>query len=238
MAVYRAAAPEVHHKADASPVTEADRAAHRVLTARLQTLPPGCPVVSEEDEGSHASRRSQGRFWLVDPLDGTREFLDRNGEFTVNIALIVDGRSILGVVYAPALDALYWGGHGMGAYRRVGKCGVPIRVASDDGHAPCRVVASRHHLDADTQSFIDRLGKTSLVQAGSSLKFCCIAEGAADIYPRLAPTCEWDTAAAQAVLEGAGGVVLDRQGLPLRYGKTEVLNPPFVAARDRALIPA
>lgn len=282
MAVYAAGASAVAHKADQSPVTAADHAAHRVLAAQLQPLLPNCPVVSEEDSASHAQRQSTGRFWLIDPLDGTKEFIARNGEFTVNIALIEDGRSVLGVVFAPASGELYWGGHGLGAFCQRGEETIAIATASVSSSATstasstessttsasatssapsfsiasstttpsetasvsfqsaevCRVVVSRSHLDAETQAFIDRLAPVRLVQAGSSLKFCRVAEGAADIYPRMGPTCEWDTAAAQAVLEGAGGVVLDLHGAPLRYGKPELLNPFFIAARDAALIPA
>jgi len=238
MSVYNSGQAHVQRKSDLSPVTEADLTAHRVLNKQLQTLLPGCHVVSEEDDHSQTYRAGEGRFWLIDPLDGTQEFIARNGEFTVNIALVAEGRSIIGVVYAPVTDSLYWGGSGLGAYRRTGGVSTALRVEPGQRNVACRVVASRSHLDAATRSFIDRLGKVTLVQAGSSLKFCRLAEGEADIYPRLAPTCEWDTAAAQAVLEGAGGVVLDRQGHPLRYGKPEILNPPFVAARDRALIPA
>lgn len=238
MAVYSAGETQVLLKEDASPVTAADWAAHCVLTSQLAPLLPDCPVVSEEDVGSQSSRQNEGRFWLIDPLDGTKEFIARNGEFTVNIALIEDGRSVLGVVYAPSIDTLYWGGSGMGAFRQVGGDIVAIRVSDSETSARCRVVASKSHLNEATQSFIDRLGEASLIQAGSSLKFCRVAEGAADIYPRLAPTCEWDTAAAQAVLEGAGGAVLDLQGQCLKYGKSDVLNPSFIATRDVALIPA
>lgn len=237
MAVYAAGSASVGRKDDDSPVTQADLAAHRILAARLTTLLPDCPVVSEEDAGSHIYRR-EGRFWLIDPLDGTKEFIARNGEFTVNIALIEDGRSVLGVVYAPALDAMYWGGAQSGAFRCIAGDTTAIRVCADRVDRSCRVVASKSHFNEATQSFMDRLGAVSLVQAGSSLKFCRVAEGAADIYPRLSPTCEWDTAAAQAVLEGAGGAVLDLQGQPLQYGKADVLNPWFVATRDTALIPA
>ena len=222
-------------KDDHSPVTAADLAAHGVLVAALARLLPDCPVVSEEDSDSQRYRQATGRFWLIDPLDGTKEFLARNGEFTVNIALIEQGRSALGVVYAPAIGGLYWGGPGLGAWREQGEAAQVIRVASD---SHCRVVASKSHLNAETQAFIDRLGEVELVQAGSSLKLCRVAEGAADIYPRLAPTCEWDTAAAQAVLEGAEGVVLDELGQPLRYGKPNVLNPSFIAARCASLLPA
>ncbi len=236
MSIHDGGSVNVREKDDVSPVTEADLAAHRVLSFHLKSLLPDCPVVSEEDLASQIHRKSQGRFWLIDPLDGTKEFIARNGEFTVNIALIEDGRSILGVVYAPAIDALYWGGRGLGAFRCV--CGdtVSLNVAVAGGGGFCRVVASKSHLNEETQTFIDRLGVVSLVQAGSSLKFCRVAEGGADVYPRLAPTCEWDTAAAQAVLEGAGGVVQDLRGQSLRYGKLDVLNPFFVAARSAVLV--
>ena len=238
MAVYSTGKADVQQKADLSPVTAADLAAHHVLVQQLGPLIAGCPIVSEEDDASQQYRCSQGRIWLIDPLDGTKEFIARNGEFTVNIALIEEGRSVLGVVYAPAINTLYWGGPDLGAFRSMDAETVAIHVAGNANDGNCRVVASKSHLNAETQAFIDRLGKLSLVQAGSSLKFCRVAEGAADIYPRLAPTCEWDTAAAQAVLEGAGGVVLDLSGKPLRYGKPNVLNPSFIATRDATLIPA
>ena len=235
MAIYASGSTEIQHKEDASPVTKADLSAHRILAAQLAPLLPDCPVVSEEDAGSQVFRQHNGRFWLIDPLDGTKEFIARNGEFTVNIALIVDGQSVLGVVYAPAMDAMYWGGLGLGAFRCVANEKVAIKVSASEASS-CRVVASKNHLNDATQSFIERLGAVSLIQAGSSLKFCRVAEGAADIYPRLAPTCEWDTAAAQAVLEGAGGAVLDLDGQPLLYGKPNVLNASFIATRDRTLI--
>ncbi len=238
MAIYEAGVSEVRQKADTSPVTAADLAAHRLLSAGLESLLPGCPVVSEEDEGSLAYRLCKGRFWLIDPLDGTKEFIARTGEFTVNIALIEEGRSILGVVYAPAIDALYWGGADIGAFRRIGAKTAAISVGRAEWAGVCRVVASKSHLNAETTTFIDRLGPVSLVQAGSSLKFCRVAEGEADVYPRLAPTCEWDTAAAQAILEGAGGAVLDMEGRRLGYGKSDVLNPSFIATRHADLVPA
>lgn len=238
MAIYSSGHSGVREKADQSPVTEADLAAHAVLAKALGSLLPTYPVVSEEDENSLVHRHGAGSFWLIDPLDGTKEFIARNGEFTVNIALIEHGRSVLGVVYAPAIDCMYWGGAGLGAFRMTATETQSIKVSADDASGDCRVVASKSHLNAETQTFIDRLGSVSLVQAGSSLKFCRVAEGMADIYPRLAPTCEWDTAAAQAVLEGAGGVVLDQDGNPLCYGKPEVLNPSFIATRSTALIPA
>lgn len=229
-----AASALVRHKEDESPLTLADLAAHNVIHAGLSRLTPGIPVVSEEDAGSLAHRRPEGEFWLVDPLDGTKEFLARNGEFTVNIALVRDGEPVWGVVYAPALDQMFWGGRGVGAFRAGPGAVQPIRVR--DAVPPggrYRVVASKSHLNEDTSRFIAGLGDADLVQAGSSLKFCRIAEGAADIYPRLAPTCEWDTAAAQAVVEGAGGHVHDIAGVRLRYGKPDVLNPHFIACAVR-----
>lgn len=237
MEVYRIGEVDFQQKADQSPVTQADLAAHGVLVQQLGSLMSDCPVVSEEDEASQQYRRDENCFWLIDPLDGTREFIARNGEFTVNIALIEQGQSILGVVYAPATDCMYWGGPNLGAFRKKGSNAQVIQVNSASTNNICRVVASKSHLNAETQAFIGRLGMVELLRAGSSLKFCRVAEGMADIYPRLAPTCEWDTAAAQAVLEGAGGVVVDLNGHPLRYGRPEILNPFFIAARDITLIP-
>ena len=237
MAIYGEMAVTTQQKADQSPVTNADLAAHHILVEGLRALWPDCPVVSDEDASSWGYRQSSGRFWLIDPLDGTREFLAKNGEFTVNIALMDQGRSVLGVVYAPAIERMYWGGAGLGAFcRKSSASWQPVCVSPKGQH--CRVVASRNSMNAETLAFIKRLGQTTLVQAGSSLKFCCIAEGTAEIYPRLAPTCEWDTAAAQAVLEGAGGAVVDaNEWQPLRYGKPETLNPFFVATCDMELIP-
>lgn len=236
MQVYQQSDMAVQSKADESPVTAADLAAHAVLSGALKTLLPTCPVVSEEDEASLKHHIAKGRFWLIDPLDGTKEFIARNGEFTVNIALIENGYPVLGVVYAPAIDAMYWGGCGLGAFRQTSSQAIEkINVAAGSGS--CRVVASKSHLNEATMAFIYKLGEHELVQAGSSLKLCRVAEGNADIYPRLAPTCEWDTAAAQAVVEGAGGVVLDTDLVPLRYGKPDVLNPSFIVARNIGLIP-
>lgn len=237
MQIYAQAEIAVTDKADHSPLTQADLLAHQCIAAGLAALTPQIPVVSEEDAASLAHRSPVGRHWLIDPLDGTKEFLARTDEFTVNIALVQDSVAVLGVVYAPATGVLYWGGPALGAFRSShGGPDEAIRVAPQPspGQA-CRVVASKSHLNEETSAFIDRLGQALLIQAGSSLKFCRVAEGAADVYPRLAPTCEWDTAAAQAVVEGAGGVVLNLAGLPLRYGKPEVLNTSFVAASSAKL---
>ena len=240
--VYEAAAQCVstlglEHKPDQSPLTRADLAAHHLIAQRLAALTPDVPVVSEEDASSLMHRKSVGDFWLVDPLDGTREFLARNGEFTVNIAFVRAGHVAWGVVFAPVLGQLYWGGAGIGAWRRdaLGTCAIQVATRSPDAAQPWRVLASKSHMTPETAAFIARLGPHGLLQVGSSLKFCRIAEGQADLYPRLGPTCEWDTAAAQAVVEGAGGVVLDLKGQPLRYGKPDVLNPHFVAALSQTV---
>ncbi|MDE1943639.1 MAG: 3'(2'),5'-bisphosphate nucleotidase CysQ [Betaproteobacteria bacterium] len=219
----------IDHKADETPLTQADLAAHQTIFRGLQALTPLIPVVSEEDESSLVFRTAAGLYWLVDPLDGTKEFLARNGEFTVNIALVSDGEARWGVVVAPAIGAAYWGGRGSGAFADYGQGPVALPVPPAEGNGPLRVVASKSHLNAETRRFIDALGPHELVQAGSSLKFCRLAEGQADLYPRLSPTSEWDTAAAQAVLEAAGGRVLQLDGQPLGYGKADLINPSFVA---------
>lgn len=232
-----AEAAAIQIKGDQSPLTKADLASHELISQHLAALTPDIPVVSEEDTASCLYRKPKGRFWLVDPLDGTKEFIACNGEFTVNIALIEDGRPLWGVVYAPVLDRLYCGGRGLVATLQIGEDITQLKVSpSPDCGWFWRVVASKSHMNPETQAFIDRLGETDLVQAGSSLKLCRIAEGAADIYPRLGPTCEWDTAAAQAVVEGAGGVVHDLQGQPLQYGKPDVLNPSFIVAARVCLL--
>ena len=226
---------EVMAKDDASPLTQADLAAHRCIVSQLPALDGGLPILSEESAViAWPERRAWSRYWLVDPLDGTREFVKKNGEFTVNIALIEDGRPVLGVVYAPALDWLLLGGPGLGAFWRQGGARGEARVAA----APetLRVAASRSHRDETTQAYLDRIGAVDTVGLGSSLKFCKIATGEIDLYPRFGPTSEWDTAAAQAVLEGAGGGVFTLDGQPLRYnGKDSLLNPHFIAVGDRGI---
>ncbi len=218
---------EVSKKTDSSPLTQADLYSHRVLKTELEDITPGVPVVSEEDPASFVYRQSYGAFWLIDPLDGTKEFISRNGEFTVNVALIEDGQAVFGVVGAPALDLLYWGGLGLGAFREVEGVIEAIQVSAS--HVlPHRLVASRSHMNEETETFIEKLRPYELVQAGSSLKFCRVAEGSADCYPRMGLTCEWDTAAAQAIVEAAGGFVCSLDGKPLCYGKPDILNPNFI----------
>jgi 3'(2'), 5'-bisphosphate nucleotidase len=224
----------VELKDDRSPLTAADRAAHQAIVRSLARLTPDVPVWSEESATAEFSERSRWpRFWLVDPLDGTKEFISRNGEFTVNIALVEGQEPVLGVVHVPALDRDYFGARGLGACRRDGTAAArPIAVCRP-ARDPVRVVGSRSHGGGSLQRFLARLGPHELVAMGSSLKFCLVAEGAADVYPRLGPTSEWDTAAAQAVVEAAGGVVIDLGGRPLRYNTGPgVLNPHFLVFGD------
>lgn len=236
----------VQHKDDKSPLTAADMAAHHCIVDGLARLTPDIPVLSEESahEVSAAQRRQWSRLWLVDPLDGTREFVKRNGEFTVNLALIDDGEPIFGVVQAPVTGMLWHGGRGLGAHRRaVGAADpgdVPLHTRSP-AIVPLRVAASRSHRDGRSDAFIARMaqgmgGEVEPIGLGSSLKFCLLAEGGMDVYPRFGPTSEWDTAAGQCVLEGAGGCVLDAEGRPLRYNQRDtVLNGEFIALGDPAL---
>ncbi|MEQ1803726.1 MAG: 3'(2'),5'-bisphosphate nucleotidase CysQ [Gammaproteobacteria bacterium] len=238
--IYAGADQVVETKADQSPLTAADRAAHEVIAAGLARLAPGIPLWSEESAGvDWDTRRGWSGFWLVDPLDGTKEFIKRNGEFTVNIALVSGHSPVLGVVHAPVLDRDYYGVAGPGgmvdgrAFRAdAGGPGRPIRVRAP-AMPPVRVAGSRSHRDSSLDGILARLGEHTLVSMGSSLKFCLVAEGEADFYPRLGPTSEWDTAAAQAVLEAAGGAVVDLEGRALRYNtRPEILNPFFVARGD------
>jgi 3'(2'), 5'-bisphosphate nucleotidase len=228
MAVYAHADVQASQKADQSPLTEADLRAHDVIDAGLRSAFPGVPVWSEEG-AQPASAASE--FFLVDPLDGTKEFLARNGEFTVNIAFVKDGKPVAGVVFAPALGQLYFASEGLGAFRRDPTSGVPLRTRAPAAGQPLRVIGSRSHGGADLAAWVQRLAVPhTFVPAGSSLKFCRLAEGVADVYPRHGPTCQWDTAAGQAVLECAGGAVLDPQGHALQYGVDRaVLNPFFIA---------
>lgn len=227
---------DVEAKADDSPLTAADMASHHLIVDGLRALAPGIPVLSEEDAGiPWDERRRWPRHWLVDPLDGTREFVKKNGEFTVNIALIAGGVPVLGVVYAPVFDYLMHAERGVGAFLRDGEGDIALSTRRP-ATAPLRVAASRSHLDARTAALLERMGEIERLGLGSSLKFCRIAESRADVYPRFGPTSEWDTAAAQCVLEAAGGAVLGLDGAPLRYNtKDSLLNPDFLALGDPML---
>jgi 3'(2'), 5'-bisphosphate nucleotidase len=235
--VYAGAELAATAKSDASPLTAADVRAHRLIVQALRELAPEVPVLSEESVHTPFAQRSLWRrYWLVDPLDGTREFLSRNGEFTVNIAFIDGHKPALGVVHVPATDTSYRGLPGAGAWRqRGGSAADPIYVARRTASPP-RVAGSRSHRGDSLDEFLARLGPHELLPLGSALKFCLIAEGGADVYPRLSPTSEWDTAAAHAVVTAAGGTVCRLDGAPLEYNaREELLNPSFVAygPRDR-----
>jgi 3'(2'), 5'-bisphosphate nucleotidase len=224
----------VRNKDDRSPVTDADHAAEAVILAGLRKLTPDAVIIEEEEMAAgRVPTLVEGQpFWLVDPLDGTKEFIKRNGEFTVNIALIEDGRPTLGIVLAPATDTLWRGAKGLGADKRDSKgafAPMHTRTPPTEGLTAC---ASRSHgtyNDLDIWFRNNNLTVSDRVQAGSSLKFCLIAEGKADIYPRFGPTMEWDTGAAQGVLEAAGGEVVTTDGKPLLYGKPRFANPHFIA---------
>jgi 3'(2'), 5'-bisphosphate nucleotidase len=226
---------EVTNKADQSPLTLADTKSHEIIVHGLQALTPDVPVLSEEASDIPYAQRSQWqRYWLVDPLDGTKEFVKRNGEFTVNIALVDEHRPVLGAVYAPVLDRMYSGAVALGAWRADGGGAArPIAVRAETP-SPLRVVGSRSHPSPELAAYLAGLPPHEITDMGSSLKICLVAEGAADIYPRLGPTSEWDTAAAQAILESAGGRMIDLAGRPLRYNsKDDLLNPHFLAFGDQ-----
>ncbi|MHB1101164.1 MAG: 3'(2'),5'-bisphosphate nucleotidase CysQ [Burkholderiales bacterium] len=221
---------EVQSKPDASFLTEADLASHHILSEGLAKIAPGWPVLSEESPIiPFEHRRDWKRYWLIDPLDGTREFVNRNGEFTVNIALIEDGFPVLGVVYAPAIDRLYHASRGCGAILESAEKSSGITASGYEG-GKIRVVASRSHRGEKLDAFLEKIGDHECLSMGSSLKFCLVAEGAADLYPRLGPTMEWDTAAAQCIVEEAGGAVTDLAGNRLRYNKPDLHNPEFMVA--------
>lgn len=233
---------QVNHKADESPVTAADMAAHDVIVAGLKALAPDIAILSEEDADiAQSVRAGWQRWWLVDPLDGTKEFISGSEEFTVNIALVEQGRVVFGVVSMPTNGRFYVGGAVLGAWRG-DKGGEPLPIAVRDTLAPGEaftVVASRRHTSPEQERLLNglsgSLGELQLTSIGSSLKFCLVAEGAADCYPRLAPTSQWDTAAAQGVLEGAGGEVLDLRGEPFCYPPREsLLNTSFLALPAKA----
>ncbi len=225
----------VDSKADNTPLTEADSAAHALIVAALRQLSPSVPIISEEDDHTAvADISAAGEYWLVDPLDGTKEFVKRTGEFTVNIALVRDGVPVLGVVHAPVLG-ITWSGYEGIASRHEGALVTSIQVAQPAQVSALRVVASRDHAGPAVHALLARLPGASTLSMGSSLKFCLVAEGRADLYLRDGPTMPWDTAAAHAVLSAAGGQVYTLDGSVLRYLSPRTLNPHFVAIGDRAL---
>ncbi len=230
----------VDYKADDSPLTQADRASHRLIVDRLRAAFPDIPVLSEESPAEEvAERRSWDRFWLVDPLDGTKEFIKKTGQFTVNIALVEGGEPVLGVVYVPAQGVTYFARRDEGAFRQDGD-EEPRAIRVCDA-APERlvVVASRDHAGPEVAAILEAITASGVEVAsasmGSSLKFCLVAEGEADLYPRTVPTMEWDTAAAQCIVEAAGGQVTTLDGTPLRYNKESLRNPSIMTAGDVSL---
>jgi 3'(2'), 5'-bisphosphate nucleotidase len=226
MLVYNGEQPlDAVTKKDDSPVTAADLDAHHIIKQGLAALMPDIPLLSEEDPPVWEVRQNWHRYWLVDPLDGTKEFLNRNGEFTVNIALIEDGKAVMGVVYAPVLDVLYLAERGKAWKEEKGAVRQPIHV--HNVHPPL-VVVSRSHMDDEMKDYLKQLGEHQTVSVGSSLKFCLVAEGKAQLYPRFGPTNIWDTAAGHAVAVAAGAKIHDWQGKELEYSPREsFLNPGF-----------
>ena len=228
---------DVSYKEDDSPLTEADRRSHVIIEKKISELTPNIPLLSEE--GSSVAwpiRKEWDLFYLVDPLDGTKEFVKRNGDFTVNIALIRGDRPVLGVVHVPVKGVTYWASEGRGAYRCEAG-GAPEKIAAknsinDDGIV---AVASRSHGAEATEAFLDNFKVKERVSRGSSLKFCLVAEGTAHLYPRFGPTWEWDTAAGHCVVNEAGGTVTDLEGEILLYNKESLLNKGFIAAGAFAL---
>jgi 3'(2'), 5'-bisphosphate nucleotidase len=221
----------VEEKADFSPLTLADQKSHEIISGGLRARYPSIPILSEE--GSQAPfevRRSWSHFWLVDPLDGTKEFVKRNGEFTVNIALVEGTRPIVGIIYLPVTGALYAAMEGEGAWRIESDGRHPISVAKPGAQGPIRVLKSRSHASPQMDAVLDLFPSVEVVTRGSALKFCALACGEADFYPRSAGTWEWDTAAGQAIVAAAGGVLVDPLGNPFTYNKPNLRNGPFLAA--------
>ena len=232
---------EVQTKADASPLTVADLRAHRIIVDGLRRMTPDLPIISEESEPADFEvRRTWDRYWLVDPLDGTREFVNRNGDFTVNIALVDDNRPVLGVVGVPVREEVFFGDVVSGiAYKTTPDGRQTLKTRTVSQAQGLTVVATRSHGSGRLERYLDALraafGRVARQSVGSSLKFCMLAEGLADFYPRLGPTSEWDTGAAQAVLTAAGGAVLCFDGSDLAYNtKASLLNPDFFCVGDRA----
>ena len=228
MQIYGRMDLEVEYKADFSPLTAADKAAHDCIKSKLAVT--GIPVLSEEGTRiPYPERKGWKTFWLIDPLDGTKEFISHSKEFTVNIALVQNNKPMIGVVYAPALDLLYWSDYDGNAWKQQESQSIQ-QIRTKNNNVIQHIVASKSHLTPETEQFIRKHPEAKIQTIGSSLKFMLVAEGVADCYPRFGPTMEWDTAAAQAIVESAGGMVLCHpNGKPLHYNKEDLLNPWFVA---------
>ncbi len=228
----------VQRKEDNSPLTQADLESQRHIIEGLTRITPDIPILSEESaQAPWAQRQTWRELWVVDPLDGTREFVKRNGEFTVNIALIVEHEPVLGVVAAPAQGLLYWGAAGVGAFSHH-EGAAQCAIHTTPPQHPLRVVGSRSHASPETAAYLAKLGPHVMTGIGSSLKFCLVAEGKAELYPRFGPTSEWDTAARQALLEAAGGHVTRLDGHRLRYNcRDSIINGDFLAFSDPSVLP-
>ena len=232
MDVYERESFDVTEKDDRSPLTEADLASNRVIIEGLSLFDPPAPVLSEEStEAPYETRKKWRRYWLVDPLDGTKEFIKKNGEFTVNIALMEENRPVAGVVSAPALGVTWYAAKGLGAWRRKsGEESERIKV-SPPGDEPIKIVASRSHRGSEVDGFIEKLNRPyEVISCGSSIKLCKVAEGAAHLYPRFGPTMEWDIAAAHIVVTEAGGIITGTTGESIVFNKKELLNPYFIVS--------
>jgi 3'(2'), 5'-bisphosphate nucleotidase len=223
----------IRSKSDQTLVTVADELAHRLLVAELARLTPGIPIISEEGvQIDYAERKSWTDYWLIDPLDGTKEFIDRTGEFSINIALIRDNKPILGLVYLPTTQLCYFATTKAGAYKRSAEGDIQAIKVREKPSVPM-ITISRRHNPQRLQAIFSNIGPYGLLALGSAWKICQVAEGSADIYPRLGPTSEWDTAAGQCILEEAGGQLINLQGETLRYNtKESLLNPEFIAVGD------
>lgn len=228
---------DIEEKQDHTPVTEADMAANDIIESSLKDLTPHLPILTEEAKPiPYSERQKWARYWLIDPLDGTREFIKRNGEFTVNIALIDNGEPALGLVYAPVIGVLYFAAKGQGAFKQ-SSTSEPVAIHVREKCGEKTVVAcGRSHPSDEMQEFINNLGEHEIIRVGSALKSCLVAEGKADLYARLGPTSEWDTAAAQCVVEEAGGAITDTKMERIRYNsKDDLLNPHFFVAGDGSI---
>ena len=225
-------------KDDSSPLTKADLAANKIIISELKKLDSSYPIISEESSYIEFKERSSWeRYWLVDPLDGTKEFLKKNGQFTVNIALIEKNRPIFGVIRVPAQSKTYWGGIGIGSMKKIDGEEIESINVRNSSPKKIRVISSRSHKNKALNSYLSKLGSIEEVYIGSSLKFCLLAEGQADFYPRLGPTSEWDTAAGEAILEFSGGYVLSDTGKKIAYNTSRsLLNPYFFASSNLELI--
>ncbi|MBP8645620.1 MAG: 3'(2'),5'-bisphosphate nucleotidase CysQ [Syntrophobacteraceae bacterium] len=229
--VYRTPDFQVTSKEDRSPLTLADSRSHEILSRGLRSLYPRIPLLSEEGkEIPYSVRRQWPLFWLVDPLDGTKEFIKRNDEFTVNVALVEDRKPVLGFIYLPVFEVLYLGDIRQGCWEIRGDQRRSLKVSPLQGKEPVRVVKSRSHPSPQVEELLGLLPSHRAMDRGSALKFCALASGEADFYPRLGPTWEWDTGAGHAIVQAAGGVMVDPFGNPLLYNKPKLLNGPFLAA--------